>query len=113
MDKIWEGMDVTVDSSLEQLVLDTRINLQHLRVVFQHLVKIILGIEFAHSRNAQSSADHQLFRGRSICSKITHGKSPFARFSVQKFKVQSLGLGSANRISVYVEPQTLNLEPRV
>src|SRR5262245_14167359 len=58
MDKVRKGMDMTIDSVLKQLVLDTRINLQHLRVVLEHLIKIVLGIELAHPRHAQSSADH-------------------------------------------------------
>src|SRR5262245_52963346 len=58
MDKVWKSMDMTIDSALKQLVLDTRIDLQHLRVVFEHLIKIVLGIELAHPRHAQSSADH-------------------------------------------------------
>jgi hypothetical protein len=52
MNEIRKSMDVTIDGTLKQLVLDPRIDLQHLRVVFQHLVKIILGVELAHSCHA-------------------------------------------------------------
>ena len=52
MNEIRKRMDVTIDGALEQLVLDPRIDLQHLRVVFEHLIKIILGIKLAHPRHA-------------------------------------------------------------
>ena len=53
MHEIGKRMDVTIDGALQQLVFYTRIDLQHLRVVFEHLVKIILGVQFAHPRNRQ------------------------------------------------------------
>ena len=71
------GMNVTIDGSLEQLIFDPRINLQHLRVVFQHLIKIVFGVELPHSGNRQRSPHHQFFGCLRICSKITHEKSPF------------------------------------
>ena len=52
MNEIRKSMNVTIDGTLKQLVLDPRINLQHLRVIFEHLIKIILGIELAHPRHA-------------------------------------------------------------
>src|SRR5688572_6311106 len=86
-------MDMAIDRSLKQLILDSRIDLQHLRVVFQHLVEIIFSVELAHSRHAQGSPDHQLFRGRGISSKITHRKISLRSISVQSlmFKAQSSG----------------------
>jgi hypothetical protein len=77
MHEIRIGMNVTIDGSLEQLIFDPRINLQHLRVVFQHLIKIVFGVELPHSGNRQRSPHHQFFGCLRICSKITHEKSPF------------------------------------
>src|SRR3989442_12258496 len=66
-------MDVAIDRPAEKLVLDPRIDLEHLGIVFEHLVKIVLGIELAHPLHAQSPAHHQLGRRLSISRKITHG----------------------------------------
>ena len=76
MHEIRKGVDVAIDGALKQLVFDPRINLEHLRVVLQHLIKIILGVELAHPRDRQRSAHHQFFGGLRICSKITHVYSP-------------------------------------
>ena len=53
MNKIGISVNMTIDRAVEQFVLDPRIDLQHLRVVLQHLIEIILGVELAHSRDAQ------------------------------------------------------------
>ena len=92
VNKVRVGVDMTVDRSFEQLVLDSRIDLKHLRVVLQHLIKVILGVELAYARHAQGSPDHQFLRGLRICGKITHEKISLRSFSVQRsmFKVQSL-----------------------
>jgi hypothetical protein len=52
MYKVRKRMNVTIDGALKQVVLDPRIDLQHLRVVLEHLIKIILGIELTHPCHA-------------------------------------------------------------
>ena len=37
-------VNMTIDTALKELVFDPRIDLQHLRVVFQHLVEVVLGL---------------------------------------------------------------------
>ena len=37
-----------VDRADEQLILDTRVDLQDLRVVLEHLIEVVLGVELPH-----------------------------------------------------------------
>ena len=65
-------MDVAIDGSFQQLVLDARIDLEHLRVVFEHLVEIVFGIELPDPFHSQHSAHEELSGRFGISSKIAH-----------------------------------------
>ena len=58
MHEVRKGVDMAIDSALKQFVFNPRIDFEHLRVVFEHLIKIILGVELAHPRDGQRPADH-------------------------------------------------------
>ena len=58
MNEVRVSMDMTIDGAVEQLVLDARIDLQHLRVILEHLIKIILGVELARPRHRQRPPQH-------------------------------------------------------
>ena len=63
-------MDVAVDGPHQKLILDSRINLEHLRVVLEHLIKIVFRIELSNSFDGQHSAHQELLGRFGISSKI-------------------------------------------
>jgi len=65
VDEIRGGMDVAVDGALQQLVFGARINLEHLRVVFEHLIEIVFRIEFLDPFHSQYTAYQQLLAASS------------------------------------------------
>src|SRR5262249_60326154 len=70
-------MDVAIDRALQQLVFNSGINLEHLRVVFEHLIEVVLGIELPDSFDCQDTAYEQLSGRIGIRSKITHKIPPY------------------------------------
>src|SRR6266571_2970115 len=70
-------MDVTIDRAFQQLVFNARINLEHLRVVFEHLIEVVLRIELPDSFDCQDAAYEQLSGRIGIRSKITHKNPPY------------------------------------
>ena len=68
------GVDVAVDGVLQQLVLDARIDLEHLGVVLEHLVEVILGVELTDTFQGEGPA-YQDARGLCVCCEITHAFS--------------------------------------
>src|SRR5437867_6737499 len=70
-------MDVAIDRALQQFVFNSRINLEHLRVVFEHLIEVVLRIELPDSFDRQDAAYEQLPGRIGIRSKITHRNPPY------------------------------------
>src|SRR3989454_10582419 len=70
-------MDVTIDRALQQLVFNSRINFEHLRVVFEHLIEVVLRIELPDPFDCQDAAYEQLTSRIGIRSKITHRNPPY------------------------------------
>ena len=85
VDEIGIGVDVAVDRALEQLVFDPRIDFQHLRVVFEHLIEIILGVELACTRSTLSVRPTIKLSAAAASAAKSHMLSP----SVDQFKVKS------------------------
>jgi hypothetical protein len=67
-------MNVAVDGSFEKLVLDSRIDLEHFRVVLEHLVEIILGVELADPLHGKHPAHEKLSGRLCISRKIAHDR---------------------------------------
>src|SRR5436305_433979 len=113
MNKIRIRVNVAVDRSPEQLVFDPRIDLQHLRVVLQHLIEIIFCIELAHTLHAQRAPHHQLLSSIRISSKITHGNLPPVDFcsNVQRFKVSGRFESKTQHRVRRNAAETLNFKP--
>src|SRR2546422_2628239 len=70
-------MDVTIDRALQQLVFNSRINFEHLRVVFEHLIEVVLRIELPDPFDCQDAAYEQLTSRIGIRSKVTHRNPPY------------------------------------
>ena len=60
VDKIRVGVDVAVDRPRHQLVLDPGVNGRDARVVFEHLVEKVPGVELAGPLKGQGAAQHDL-----------------------------------------------------
>src|SRR5204863_3002161 len=85
LNEIGIRMDVAIDRALQQLVFNSRINFEHLRVVFEHLIEVVLRIELPDSFDRQDAAYEQLTSRIGIRSKITHRKSSYeGKFEVRR-----------------------------
>ncbi len=65
-------MNVAVYGAFQKLVLDSRMDSQHIRVVLEHLIEIVLRIQLANTLDRHYTSNQQLFGRSRIGSKITH-----------------------------------------
>ena len=70
-------MNVAINGPLQELIFDARLDLEHLRIIFEHLVEVVLGVELLDSLHGEGPSPHSLFSGCGICGKITHDIPPF------------------------------------
>ena len=89
VDEVGVRVNVTVDGVLKQLVLDARVDLEHLGVVLEHLIEVVLGIELADAFQGKGPA-YQDAGGLRVCGKITHC---LLAFRFQSRTMQWLGHG--------------------
>ena len=64
MHEVGIGVDMVIDCSHQQLVLDTRMDFENLRVVLEHLVEVVLSVELANASHVEDTPDHDLLDGK-------------------------------------------------
>ena len=69
------SVHVAIDGVLQEVVLDPGMDFQHLRVVLEHLIEIVLGVQLTHPLHGKHAPDEQLLGRSRIGSKITHAKN--------------------------------------